>query len=161
MAEMGANTVRVFTVPPLWLLDLAAEAGLKVLVGIPWSQHVTFLDNPDDPGATSCARCSKRCADCSAIPPILAYLIGNEIPPDMVRWHGPERVRAFLKRLVAAVKDIDPDRPRQLRQFPVDRIPHDRFHRFPLLQRLSASTRTPSAAISRASTTSPSTGRWC
>src|SRR6185437_614404 len=23
MAELGANTVRVFTVPPLWLLDLA------------------------------------------------------------------------------------------------------------------------------------------
>src|SRR5258708_12954132 len=26
----------------------------------------------------------------------------------MVRWHGPERVRAFLKRLVAAVKAIHP-----------------------------------------------------
>jgi len=46
MTEMGANTVRVFTPPPLWLLDLAAEVGLKVLAGIPWSQHVTFLDNP-------------------------------------------------------------------------------------------------------------------
>ena len=46
MATMGANTLRVFTPPPLWLLDLAAEAGLKVLAGIPWSQHVTFLDDP-------------------------------------------------------------------------------------------------------------------
>ena len=27
----------------------------------------------------------------------------------MVRWHGPERVRAFLKRLVAAIKAIHPD----------------------------------------------------
>src|SRR5258708_12155941 len=44
MAEMGANTVRVFTVPPVWLLDIAGEHGLKVLVGIPWSHHVTFLD---------------------------------------------------------------------------------------------------------------------
>ena len=46
MAEAGINTVRVFTVPPLWLLDAAQQAGLKILVGLPWSQHVAFLDSP-------------------------------------------------------------------------------------------------------------------
>src|SRR5258708_25697818 len=45
MAAMGANTARVFTVPPVWLLDIAGKSGLKVLVGIPWSQHITFLDS--------------------------------------------------------------------------------------------------------------------
>src|SRR5439155_24695660 len=45
MRGAGINTVRVFTVPPVWLLDMAEEAGLKVLVGLPWSQHVTFLDS--------------------------------------------------------------------------------------------------------------------
>src|SRR5947208_4042332 len=45
MRGAGINTVRVFTVPPLWLLDLADEAGLKVLVGLPWSQHIAFLDS--------------------------------------------------------------------------------------------------------------------
>ncbi len=45
--KLGANTLRVFTVPPVWLLDMAAEAGLRVLVGIPWSQHITFLDNAE------------------------------------------------------------------------------------------------------------------
>ena len=45
MRGAGINTVRVFTVPPVWLLDLAAAAGLKVLVGLPWSQHVAFLDS--------------------------------------------------------------------------------------------------------------------
>src|SRR5258708_32486918 len=45
MRSAGVNTVRVFTVPPLWLLDAAAAAGLKVLVGLPWSQHVAFLDS--------------------------------------------------------------------------------------------------------------------
>ena len=45
MAGMGINTVRVFTVPPVWLLDRAGAYGLKALVGIPWSQHITFLDN--------------------------------------------------------------------------------------------------------------------
>src|SRR5437764_1206990 len=44
MRGAGINTVRVFTVPPVWLLDVAGEAGLKVMVGLPWSQHVAFLD---------------------------------------------------------------------------------------------------------------------
>ncbi len=45
MSEAGINTVRVFTVPPLWLLDAAQEVGLRVLVGLPWPQHITFLDS--------------------------------------------------------------------------------------------------------------------
>ena len=108
MAAMGANTLRVFTPPPLWLLDLAAEAGLKVLAGIPWSQHVTFLDDAATQSQiiTTVTESVRALARHDAI---FAYLIGNEIPPDMVRWHGPERVRSFLKRLVAAVKEIHPD----------------------------------------------------
>src|SRR5205823_10420329 len=39
MRGAGVNTLRVFTVPPVWLLDMAQAAGLKVLVGLPWSQH--------------------------------------------------------------------------------------------------------------------------
>ena len=107
MAEMGATVVRVFTVPPVWLLDMAAAAGLRVLVGLPWSQHVAFLDNRKVrneivKGVGEAVRGLGR------HPAIFAYLIGNEIPPDMVRWHGPKRVRAFLMRLMRAVKAVDP-----------------------------------------------------
>src|ERR1700693_6589468 len=42
MAEMGATVVRVFTGPPVWLLDRAAEAGLRVLVGLSWSRHIAL-----------------------------------------------------------------------------------------------------------------------
>src|SRR4051812_4402276 len=45
MAEAGLNTVRVYTAPPIWLLDEAAQAGLGVIVGLPWTQHVAFLDD--------------------------------------------------------------------------------------------------------------------
>ena len=31
--------------PPRWLLDLASEHGLYVMVGLPWEEHVTFLDD--------------------------------------------------------------------------------------------------------------------
>jgi GT2 family glycosyltransferase len=117
MAEMGANTLRVFTVPPLWLLDMAADAGLRVLVGIAWAQHVTFLDNSDIQrdilrSIVEAVRGLERHGA------IFAYLIGNEIPPDMVRWHGAEHVRGFLKRIVAMVKEIDPDRLVSYANFP-------------------------------------------
>src|SRR2546428_12128247 len=44
LVEVGANCLRTFTVPPRWLLDRAAERGIRVLVTIPWAQHVSFLD---------------------------------------------------------------------------------------------------------------------
>ena len=46
MRELGANTFRTFTVPPRWLLDLAGEYGLRAIIGIPWAEHVAFLDSP-------------------------------------------------------------------------------------------------------------------
>lgn len=117
MAEMGVNTVRVFTPPPLWLLDLADDHDLKMLVGIPWSEHVTFLDD------TAIEKDVERAVidtvkSINRHPAIFAYLVGNEIPPDMVRWHGPNRVRAFLKRLAGLIKEIDPDRLVSYANFP-------------------------------------------
>src|SRR6476620_9530211 len=46
MASHGFNSVRTYTVPPNYLLDLALEFYLKVMAGLPWEQHVSFLDNP-------------------------------------------------------------------------------------------------------------------
>ena len=33
------------TPPPTWLLDLADQHSLGVLVGLPWTEHVCFLDD--------------------------------------------------------------------------------------------------------------------
>src|ERR1700690_2432218 len=43
MRELGANAIRTFTVPPQWVLDLALEYGIGVLIGLPWAEHVCFL----------------------------------------------------------------------------------------------------------------------
>src|SRR5579883_2084180 len=107
MAQAGVNTVRIFTGPPLWLLDAAHRAGLKLLVGLPWTQHVAFLDSREMQ-----QRIRRAVADgvraCARHPAVFAYLVGNEIPPDIVRWHGAEPVRRFLKSLVAQVKREHP-----------------------------------------------------
>lgn len=117
MAEAGINTVRVFTVPPLWLLDLADDHGLNMLVGIPWSEHVTFLDDPAIEREVE-RTIIETVKGMNRHPAVLAYLVGNEIPPDMVRWHGPDRVGAFLKRLVGLIKEFDPDRLVSYANFP-------------------------------------------
>src|SRR5947207_13823113 len=91
MAASGINTVRVYTVPPPWLLDAAQRNGLLVLVGLPWEQHVAFLD---DRGRASSIedRVREGVRACAGHPAVLGYTIGNEIPAPIVRWHGRHRV---------------------------------------------------------------------
>src|SRR3954463_513633 len=45
MAPAGINAVRVYTPPPRALLVAASRHGLFVMVGLPWEQHVAFLDD--------------------------------------------------------------------------------------------------------------------
>ncbi len=108
MGEAGVNTVRVFTVPPAWMLDAAHRAGLKILVGLSWSQHIAFLDS-----AAIQAEIRQTVAagvhDCHRHPGVFGYLVGNEIPPDIVRWHGAEAVRRFVRSLVTCVRDEHPE----------------------------------------------------
>jgi glycosyltransferase involved in cell wall biosynthesis len=107
MAENGVNSLRTYSVPPAYLLDLAAEHGLRVLVGLPWEQHVAFLDEPGL--ARSIERRVRKGVRASAgHPAILGFTIGNEIPASIVRWHGRRRVERFLRRLFDAVKAEDP-----------------------------------------------------
>jgi O-antigen biosynthesis protein len=107
MAAAGVNAVRVYTIPPCWLLDLAARHGLLVLAGTPWEQHVTFLD--DHRRARDIERRVRdgvrRLAGHSAL---LGMTVGNEIPASIVRWHGRKPVQRFLRRLYEAAKDEDP-----------------------------------------------------
>jgi GT2 family glycosyltransferase len=107
MAVIGVNALRTYTVPPTWLLDLAAAHGLRVLVGIPWEQHVAFLAQRARRNAIAetVRRAVRGCAGHAAV---LGYVIGNEIPPGIVRWHGRQRVERFLERLYRAAKREDP-----------------------------------------------------
>ncbi len=108
MRELGANAFRTFTPPPTWLLDLAAEHGLRVLVGVPWAQQVCFLDDPEIV-RDSRRRIARAAREVGSHPAVLALFIGNETPPDVVRWHGPERVQRFLRSLYDEAKAAAPE----------------------------------------------------
>jgi glycosyltransferase involved in cell wall biosynthesis len=105
--QLGANLVRVYYVPPRWLLDLAAEAQLKVLVDIPWPKHLCFLDSAKHRAeARRTVREAARAGrDHNAL---FACSVVNEIPPEIVRWSGAGRIENFIDELVAEAKAQNP-----------------------------------------------------
>ncbi|WP_461126743.1 glycosyltransferase [Spirosoma aerophilum] len=108
MEAHGINSVRTYTVPPTYLLDLARQHGLKVMVGLPWEQHITFLDD-DSRVQDIIRRVQEGVRSCSNHPAVLCYTVGNEIPAPIVRWYGPERVEKFIHTLYKAIKAVDPE----------------------------------------------------
>jgi glycosyltransferase involved in cell wall biosynthesis len=117
LRDLGANCIRTFTHPPAWLLDLAAESDLGVFAGLAWTQHVCFLDDPEVSRSIR-AQVTEAAKTCAGHPAISALLIGNEIPPDIVRWHGPDRVRDFLSSLYDLVKTTAPGTLMSYANFP-------------------------------------------
>ncbi|HCP06674.1 MAG TPA: glycosyl transferase, partial [Verrucomicrobiales bacterium] len=113
----GFNTLRIYHPPGKWFLDLAAEFGLRVMVTVPWQRRVLFLD---DRAVRKEIRGSVRRAARSGAghPAILGYYVDNEIPPDLVRWYGPQRVEGFLDSLVRLVKDEDSEALAAYANFP-------------------------------------------
>lgn len=118
MRELGANTIRLYHVPPAGFRELAESFDLKLLVGIPWAQHVRFLDTREDRHEVR-RRVREAAVSMRGAPNLLALLVGNEISPQIVRWYGHSRVETFLKELMAEVKDVDPEALVSYANFPM------------------------------------------
>jgi glycosyltransferase involved in cell wall biosynthesis len=106
MAAAGINALRTYDIPPSWFLRLADEQGMSLLIDVPWPKHLCFLDSErlqkDARDLVRCAAESGRGHSC-----VLAYSIGNEIPTDIVRWHGARRVERFLAELADVCRQAD------------------------------------------------------
>ncbi|HWL66425.1 MAG TPA: glycosyltransferase [Actinomycetota bacterium] len=113
MKEHGLNTVRTYTLPPVELLDVAAELDLKVIVG------VDYLDwrYETQPGGAANRRVRdtglravERALElCGGRPEVLALSVGNEVPVDVARTHGISTVERVLAELIDAVHSGDPE----------------------------------------------------
>ena len=108
MTTNGINAIRTYTVPPRWLLDAAQQYGLRIMVGLPWEQHVAFLDERKRRRLIE-ERVRAGVRACAGHPAILCYTIGNEIPAPIARWYGHHRIERFLHRLYHGAKAEDPE----------------------------------------------------
>ncbi len=107
LRQLGANAIRVYHEPPAWLAELAQEFGLRLVVGIPWQQHLRFLDSRADRDDVR-RRVRETARALRGRENLLAHLVGNEIPTQVVRWYGPGRIEAFLGELTDVVRQNDP-----------------------------------------------------
>lgn len=108
IAETGFDAIRTFELPGHRMLESAQEAGLKVFAGLAWQQHSDFISHG---GRLTAAKIEladwlTRHGD---HPAVAGVYVGNEVPLDLVRWMGPDRVRVALEELIALGKQIIPE----------------------------------------------------
>lgn len=108
IAGAGANVIRVYHTPGRWFLDLAQAHGLKVFLDIPWNKHLCFLEDSRN-RAEAIDQVRRAVYACAGHPSVFAYSVANEIPADVVRWTGANRVSGFIELLVEEAKRIHPD----------------------------------------------------
>ncbi len=108
MLDLGVNCLRIYHLPPPWFLDLAQEMGLKIFLDVAWAKNLTFVGNRE---LTQHAHDTVRKAaqTCGNHPAIFAISVANEIPPDIVRFVGRDKIEEFIDDLVETVKEEAPD----------------------------------------------------
>lgn len=107
MRDTGINMARVYYVPPKWFVDACGEHGIRLLITIPWSEHIEFLrDRKVRREVIRAIRDGVK--QHAGHPAIFGYLVGNEIPTTMVRWIGAREVTEFLEELVNIAREADP-----------------------------------------------------
>ena len=106
MSANGINAIRTYNAPPRWLLDLAQQCGLRVMVGLQAERHFAFLE--EQKAVRDIQRQVVEGTRRSAgHPAVLCYTIANEIPAHIVRWYGARRIERFLQDLFRIAKNED------------------------------------------------------
>jgi len=108
MRELGVNVIRIYHVPPRWFLDVCRDHGIRVIISIPWAEHVEFL-NDGKVRRQILQTIREAVSRNKGHEAIFAYLVGNEIPSTMVRWLGARRVIDFVEQLITVARAADPE----------------------------------------------------
>ncbi len=107
MRAWGANALRLYHLPPDWFLETCTELGLRLVLSIPWSDHIDFLRDRRDRRAIH-QTVRDAATRLAAWPAVAVLLVGNEIPSSLVRWLGPAQVQAFLEDLIHTARTAAP-----------------------------------------------------
>lgn len=122
MREAGFTVVRTYAPPPDDVLDVAADWGLRILVGIDYADWRILVGTSrrerhriTRDAAASVRAHARRLRDRDEV---LGVVVGNEIPADVVRWLGTGRVSRDLRSLIDVVRDEDPEQLVTYANFP-------------------------------------------
>jgi hypothetical protein len=112
MREAGFSVVRTYTTPPDDVIDLAADWGLRLLIGIfyPDWRYLVGSSRRQHQRVARQARAEVRQAArrLAGHEQVLAVLLGNEVPADVLRWLGTDVVADTIRGLADVVREEDP-----------------------------------------------------
>ncbi len=114
MASAGFTVVRTYTPPPDDAVELAAEFGLYLLVGVFCSDWRYLIgDSRGDQRAVA----ERLYAETRVVARrlhgndhVLALSVGNEVPADVLRWFGTRKIARVIDAQMRLVREEDPDR---------------------------------------------------
>ncbi len=104
----GFNSIRLFEMPGIALLDAAAQHGLKVFGGLKWGLSADFFGQPGL-YSTATIQLVESLRAIHQHPALAGIYVGNEVPADLARWMGPLKVRRAIEDLITAGREIAPD----------------------------------------------------
>ena len=106
--DLGANVIRVYHTPPKWFMDMALHAGLKIFIDVAWPKNLTFVGDKEitEQAHTAVRQAARTCGN---HPAIFAISVVNEVPPDIIRFTGRQKVEEFIDDLVDSAKSEAPD----------------------------------------------------
>jgi O-antigen biosynthesis protein len=129
IAASGANAIRLYDLPPEWLVESAASHGLRLLIDLPWPKHLDVYGDK---------RLRRMCLDMveesvSRIrgwKNLLGVFLGNEISSDFVRWQGTRRIELLLREMYLKSKALAPHLPIGYANYPSTEYLELRFFDF-------------------------------
>lgn len=108
IVELGANVVRLYSRPPAWMLDLAEDHRLKLMIDLCLDKQRAFLGG-EPAWRETLQEIKSIVREFRGHPAVFAFSVVNEIPPDIVRWTGTRTVAERIEEMIHAAKAEDPD----------------------------------------------------
>ena len=112
IAQAGFTVVRTYSVPPPDVVTAAENAGLRLLAGVFYPDWRYLVGKARGARRRVAADAHKVVRDAArqlaGNPTIMALVLGNEIPADVVRWEGTKAISKVIASLVEVVREEDP-----------------------------------------------------
>ena len=107
MRLLGFNSLRCYNLPDRELLDAAAQANISVFAGLSWGYGHNFVDEPQHL-SNARVQLNQWLRRYGQHPALRGVYVANEIPSDLVRWMGVDRVQEALDLLILEGKHVAP-----------------------------------------------------